>query len=86
MPLAAPEHKGIPVHGGAAGGRSQQAVFTLIRPPRPGNGISAIGEMLCASPLLQQHPLQSPVLQRLTCVYMWALGCLLVLTLCAIDF
>lgn len=35
-------------------------------------------------PLLQL--LQSPVLQCPMCVYVWALGCLLVLTLCLLTF
>lgn len=56
-----------------------------FRPP-PLVQVTATYEMLCASPLLQLPLLQSSVLQRLMCVYVWVLGCLLVLTLCLLTF
>lgn len=80
MPLAAPEHKRIPVHGGAPvlpRAALSRPFLDSFRPPR---------QVTAPSPLLQLPLLQSSVLQRLMCVYVWALGCLLVLTLCLLTF
>lgn len=68
----------------AATGGSQRAIFRLIQNPLV--QVTATYEMLCASPLLQLPLLQSSVLQRLMCVDVWALGCLLELTLCLLTF
>lgn len=82
MPSAAPEHKRIPVHGGAPPlprAALSGPFLDSYRSPRPGNSY-----MRDVVPLLQL--LQPPVLQCPMCVYVWALGCLLVLTLCLLTF